>query len=101
MAGFRRIFYWQIAIYGITGWILGAMMFRDGELLYSRIAMSEATLIVLGVLVIAITHFLGNVLHELQEINDQLAGRSTEFKDLVQGSDVERRSEGSRPPPAT
>ena len=39
----------------------------------------------LGALVIAAAHFGAIVVHELYEINDQLAGRSPEFSKLISG----------------
>ncbi len=75
---FKRILIWQLGgfVFGgaFIGWSVGNLEQADA-----------AIAVGLGALVTAVSYWVANILHELVEINDQLAGRSPEFGKLIGG----------------
>ena len=85
MQGFTQILRWQMGMYFISAALAGwALLGQDGWL-SGYLTPSSTTLVAVILLVVSVTHFLGNILHELYEINDQLAGRAKEFRDVIRG----------------
>ncbi len=78
MRMFQRIQIAQWVGYFFTGFFIG------WSLIYLEPA-DAAIAVGLGALVMAVSYWVANILHELVEINDQLAGRSPEFGKLMGG----------------
>ena len=71
---------------------LGGMFFGGAFIGWAVTNLEQADAaiaVALGALVIAVSYWAANILHELVEINDQLAGRSPEFGKLVGGGEKE------------
>ncbi len=75
---FKRILIWQTGGFFFGGVFIGWSVVNLEQA-------DAAIAVALGALVIAVSYWAANILHELVEINDQLAGRSPEFGKLIGG----------------
>ena len=75
LKAFRQLLAWQTSLMLLAGVLLAMALFGPW-------GWGTQNLILLGIigLIVAVAYFGSIVCHELSEINDQLAGRSPEFK---------------------
>ena len=75
----KYLHWWHLGIYCVLGYIVGQWG-RD------ELSSESATIMLIALLVVAVNKYGVNVQNELMEVNDQLAGRSPEFKTLLRES---------------
>ena len=79
MQSFYRILMWQYATYFVLAVLTGFSLWGHDGWLSALISKEHVPLVIGFVVSVVIVQFLGNIWHELVEINDQLAGRSPEL----------------------
>lgn len=79
LKAFRQLHAWRISLMLFAGGILAIAVIGPSIWLAEYIDLGTQNLILLGViaLIVAVSYFGSIICHELYEINDQLAGRST------------------------
>ena len=81
---YQQLYVTQITSYLVGGFLIGWAVFTP-DWVESLIGPSAITPIALGAIIMVLATYLPQVVHELAEINDQLAGRSREFHELLKG----------------
>lgn len=81
---YQQLFASQLISYVVGGFLVGWAAFTPAWM-GRLIDPSAIAPIALGAIILVLATYLPQVVHELAEINDQLAGRSKEFHELLKG----------------
>lgn len=82
---FRQIYVWRTGLMVVAGILFVLAIGAPWAWYAEYITLGIQNLILLGIvaLIIAVAYFGSIICHELYEINDQLAGRSSELKEWL------------------
>ncbi len=94
MIACRTALAWLIAVGAVSAYLVSTQVFGTEGWLSGRIDHDDAVVILLAVIATAGVHILGNIWHEVAELNDQLAGRSPEFHTLLRDHTASSRDDG-------
>jgi hypothetical protein len=85
LKAFRHLIGWRLGFFVFAGFLLGSEIFGVEAWITDYIDLKTRNLILYGIvaLIVAVAYYCTIVCHELSEINEQLSGRSPEFKEWL------------------